>query len=97
MTAQAAAALCVGGMVVARALLDRALADELRDSYMTVALQLGGWGTLKKEVKENEGRNENATFVIGRGYDIRQPSVAAYGGSNFFAVLRLNLAGSTIV
>jgi hypothetical protein len=38
-------------MVVARAMLDRALADERRDSCMTVALQLGGWGTLKKEVK----------------------------------------------
>lgn len=41
--AQAAAALCVGGMVVARALDDRALADELRDSCMSVALRLGGW------------------------------------------------------
>jgi len=51
MTAPAAAALCVGEMVVARAMLDRALADERRDSCMTVALQLGGWGTLKKEVK----------------------------------------------
>jgi AcrR family transcriptional regulator len=42
-TAQATAALCVGGMVVARALVDRALADELRDACMTVALTLGGW------------------------------------------------------
>jgi len=41
--AQAIAALCVGGMVVARALEDRALADELRESAMTVALELGGW------------------------------------------------------
>jgi len=48
MTAQAAAALCVGGMVVARAMLDRELADELRDSCMTVALQLGGWGKNRK-------------------------------------------------
>lgn len=40
---QAIAALCVGGMVVARGLLDRALADSLRDACMTVALQLGGW------------------------------------------------------
>ncbi|HLY55105.1 MAG TPA: TetR/AcrR family transcriptional regulator [Stellaceae bacterium] len=43
-TAQAIAALCVGGMVVARATLDRGFADELRDSCMTVALALGGWG-----------------------------------------------------
>lgn len=42
-TAQATAALCVGGMVVARAMLDRTLADELRDACMAVALQLGGW------------------------------------------------------
>jgi AcrR family transcriptional regulator len=41
--AQATAALCVGGMVVARAMVDRALADELRDSCMEVALNLGGW------------------------------------------------------
>jgi TetR/AcrR family transcriptional regulator, transcriptional repressor for nem operon len=41
--AQATAALCVGGMVVARAMVDRTLADELRDSCMEVALNLGGW------------------------------------------------------
>jgi len=44
-TAQAMAALCVGGMVVARAVADRRLADNLRDACMTVALQLGGWPT----------------------------------------------------
>jgi TetR/AcrR family transcriptional repressor of nem operon len=41
--AQATAALCVGGMVVARAMVDRTLADELRESCMEVALNLGGW------------------------------------------------------
>lgn len=41
--AQAIAALCVGGMVVARALENRALADELREAAMAVALELGGW------------------------------------------------------
>lgn len=41
--AQATAALCVGGMVVARALHDREAADELRDACMAVALELGGW------------------------------------------------------
>ena len=41
--AQATAALCVGGMVVARAMDDRKLADELRDACMGVALGLGGW------------------------------------------------------
>jgi AcrR family transcriptional regulator len=42
--AQATAALCVGGMVVARAMDDRAAADGLRDACMRVALELGGWG-----------------------------------------------------
>lgn len=42
-TAQAIAALCVGGMVVARAMDDREVADELRKACMDVALQLGGW------------------------------------------------------
>jgi hypothetical protein len=41
--AQAIAALCVGGMVVARALQDRSQADKLRDACMSVALELGGW------------------------------------------------------
>jgi AcrR family transcriptional regulator len=42
-SALAIAALCVGGMVIARASDDRALADEIRDAAMTVALRLGGW------------------------------------------------------
>lgn len=41
--AQATAALCVGGMVVARAIENRAAADRLRDACMRIALQLGGW------------------------------------------------------
>jgi TetR/AcrR family transcriptional repressor of nem operon len=41
--AQGIAALSIGGMVVARTLADRALADELRDACMAVALELGGW------------------------------------------------------
>ena len=42
-TAQAVAALCVGGMVVARSMENRALADELREASMAVALRLAGW------------------------------------------------------
>jgi len=42
-TAMGIAALCVGGMVIARSIEDRELADGLRDACMTVALQLGGW------------------------------------------------------
>lgn len=41
--AQAIAALCIGGMVVARALANRKSADELREGCMSMALQLGGW------------------------------------------------------
>jgi TetR/AcrR family transcriptional regulator, transcriptional repressor for nem operon len=40
--AQAIAALSIGGMVVARALVDRSLADQLRKSCLHVALELGG-------------------------------------------------------
>lgn len=42
-TAQAMAALCVGGMVVARAMETRVTADELRDACMRTTLELGGW------------------------------------------------------
>jgi TetR/AcrR family transcriptional repressor of nem operon len=41
--AQAIAALCIGGMVVARALANRKVADELREGCMLTALALGGW------------------------------------------------------
>jgi hypothetical protein len=47
-TAQGIASLCIGGMVVARALLDCNLGDELRDACMSVALNLGGWSTPHK-------------------------------------------------
>jgi AcrR family transcriptional regulator len=42
-TAQVIAALSIGGMVVARTLVDRAHADELRGACLGVALELGGW------------------------------------------------------
>ena len=41
--ARAIAALCIGGMVLARSITDRALADELRDAATDVALSLGRW------------------------------------------------------
>jgi TetR/AcrR family transcriptional repressor of nem operon len=55
--AQATAALCVGGMVVARAMVDRALADELRDACMAVALKLGGWHNESKSKRGKSGRS----------------------------------------
>jgi TetR/AcrR family transcriptional repressor of nem operon len=50
-TAQAIAALSIGGMVVARTMVDRALADKLRADCMAVALNLGGWN--KKSTSRN--------------------------------------------
>lgn len=41
-TAHAIAALCVGGMVVARAVEDERLADDLRKACTQIALDLGG-------------------------------------------------------
>ena len=41
--ARAIAALCVGGMVLARSIENRGLADELREAAMGVALSLGRW------------------------------------------------------
>ena len=60
--AQAIAALCVGGMVVARSLVDRAVADELRDACMAVALKLGGWDNATNSKRQpfrrrREGQN----------------------------------------
>jgi TetR/AcrR family transcriptional regulator, transcriptional repressor for nem operon len=50
-TAQAIAALSIGGMIVARTMVDRALADKLRADCMAVALNLGGWN--KKSTSRN--------------------------------------------
>jgi TetR/AcrR family transcriptional regulator, transcriptional repressor for nem operon len=51
-TAQSIAALSIGGMIVARTMVDPALADELRAACMTVALDLGCW-TKKKKSKHD--------------------------------------------
>ncbi len=56
-TAQGIASLCIGGMVVARALVDPALANELRDACMSVALDLGGWS---KPTKSKNGKSRAA-------------------------------------
>jgi len=41
--AQAIAALCIGGMIVSRTVVDRAVADQLREACMSMALEIGGW------------------------------------------------------
>jgi TetR/AcrR family transcriptional regulator, transcriptional repressor for nem operon len=53
--AQATAALCVGGMVVARAMVNREAADELREACMSVALKLGGWQKTSKRPNADSG------------------------------------------
>jgi AcrR family transcriptional regulator len=57
--AEAIAALCIGGMVVARAIDDRALADEVRNASLAVALKLGGWD-------ENAGKAPRAKLKRSR-------------------------------
>ena len=41
--AQSIAALSIGGMIVARTMNDRGLADDLRAACTDVALDIGGW------------------------------------------------------
>ncbi len=41
--ALAIAALCIGGMVLARSVEDRRLADEMREAALALALSLGNW------------------------------------------------------
>jgi TetR/AcrR family transcriptional repressor of nem operon len=47
-TAMAIAALCIGGMVVARSMNDRSLSDRLREAATGVALELGGWTATRR-------------------------------------------------
>src|SRR3981189_3272363 len=66
--AQAVAALWGGGMVVARGIEDRVVADELREACMSIALQLGGWvetSALKNEAQKAElSQTEKASWLI---------------------------------
>jgi len=52
--AQAIAALCIGGLVVARAMRSEGAADELRNACMSIALELGGW----QRARTGRGRQE---------------------------------------
>jgi hypothetical protein len=55
--------LCVGGMVVARAVESAELADAIRTAARKTALQLGGW---KEETIDGPGRGREATPPTGR-------------------------------
>ncbi len=61
--AQATAALCVGGMVVARAMENRASADLLRDACMAAALGLGGWDREARSPRKGRKRTETLASV----------------------------------
>ena len=58
--AQAIAALCIGGMVVARTMVDRSVSDELRSACTAMAFTLGGWEkyaeSQTRKVKQRNGR-----------------------------------------
>ena len=58
-TALAIAALCVGGMVLARALSDTSLADRLREAAIEASLALGGW---KSENSKSSIRSPASQF-----------------------------------
>jgi len=57
-TAQAIAALSIGGMIVARTIVDRAHADELRTACMAVALDLGGWSLKKSSTTRSREKHK---------------------------------------
>jgi len=53
--------LAIGGMVVARTLVDRDLADELRTACTAVALSLGGWDN---ESKSKNGKSKRTQLRV---------------------------------
>jgi TetR/AcrR family transcriptional repressor of nem operon len=67
--AQAIAALCIGGMIVARAMADRVRADELRDACMGIALELGGWGQDRRLKNGDFKRAQRARAVASGSHD----------------------------
>jgi len=50
-------------MVVARTVVDRALADELRAACMAVALNLGGWNK-KNKSKNGKSKRSRPRHVV---------------------------------
>jgi len=53
--AQGIAALSIGGMIVARTLNNRVLADHLRAACMDVALDIGGWNRKRRSKRPPAG------------------------------------------
>lgn len=61
--ARAIAALCVGGMVVARSMVTREVADELRASCMAMALRLGGWERTRRRLSTSRAPTTTDRFL----------------------------------
>jgi len=61
--AQMIAALSIGGMIVARTLVDRAHADELRSACLDGAMWLGGWE--KRQRSSNGSRKAQSIRQLG--------------------------------
>jgi TetR/AcrR family transcriptional repressor of nem operon len=55
-TARGIAALSIGGMIVARTVVDRPLADDLRAACMAMAMELGGWDSRRKATSRKSRR-----------------------------------------
>jgi TetR/AcrR family transcriptional regulator, transcriptional repressor for nem operon len=65
-TAQAIAAMCVGGMVIARAVEDHNFADQLRKAALTIALELGGWDSASRAKSKLTVASRYATTCLSR-------------------------------
>jgi TetR/AcrR family transcriptional repressor of nem operon len=74
--AQAVAALCVGAMVVARAMENRIVADELRLACMSIALHLGGWVDMSALKNGQTDHDEELNSLERRSLSLRKRSTA---------------------
>jgi TetR/AcrR family transcriptional regulator, transcriptional repressor for nem operon len=59
-TARSIAALSIGGMIVARTVVDRSLADDLRAARMAMAMNLGGWDNARKGTSRRSRRLQSS-------------------------------------
>jgi TetR/AcrR family transcriptional repressor of nem operon len=58
--ARSIAALSIGGMIVARTVVDRSLADDLRAACMAMAMELGGWDNGRRTSRRFRGVHSGA-------------------------------------
>ena len=60
-TAMAIAALCIGGMVVARSICDDRFSERLREAAVAAALHMGGWQQRAAQRKVASGKSRGPT------------------------------------